>query len=168
MSTGLVRRSGDTGATWRGPLPLRVHARRRRCHEADVLHSVRARKSLPASHDRISFTREHYFERLSESNWFTRRRRSDFVDKWASLIFAGSVVIRMQYNLVVRESAWRHRDRPKRSYVEHGCSDGMWSIVVTCNDTVPLFTWSAVAPPGRKSFTGTMRRKRWARMRRAW
>lgn len=47
-----------------------VHARRRRCHEADVLHSLRARNTLPTLYDRISFTREQYSVRLCESNWF--------------------------------------------------------------------------------------------------
>lgn len=50
----------------------------------------------------------------------------------------------------------------RRSYVERGCSDGMWCVVlVRCNGAVRMITWSlAIAPSGRESSIETMRRKR--------
>lgn len=164
---GLARRSGDAGDVAGGSVPLRARATAAlpRSGRASLISCAKLITCVIRSHflhTRTIFCTIVWIELVYE------RRGFEFVDKWASLQIAESVVIQMQYNLVVRESAWRHRDRPERSYVEHGCSDGMWPIVVTCNGTVPLFTWSAVAPPRRESFTGTMRRKRWARMRRAW
>lgn len=61
-----VGRSGMVGGAGASVGAVTCDGRRRRlrwCHDADVVHSVRARKSLPATLDRIaliSFTHDHF------------------------------------------------------------------------------------------------------------
>lgn len=148
-----------------------------RCHDADVVHSVRARKSLPASLLTISphatkpstiITRAI---RWNGSIVFVQWRRFQFVYLFGQCEPAVLTVRRaVQPCGVVRKRVTSERPAdPIICWFGRGCSDGMWRVVmVTWWCCAWAYLVRSLLPPERGSSTGAMRGKRWARMPRAW
>lgn len=175
------RQRGGGGGRARGAGATRYV--RARCHgDSDVLHSVRARKSLPQPYDRISSTRDHcVYSRLSETNQPFERVRASVCPSAIS--------------------AWDPSvDRVVRSGVQPCCGEKVRDVrsvaVIICWRRMQWWNvacggdewwcgargsaWSLAASRGIRcsprrapspdlgTSAGIMRRKRWTRMLRAW